>query len=127
MLGAKTYGTKIHGAKTYGTKIHGTKSLSRRHLRQQLRMNLGVRMAGAETCNLGASVDDTRLRVLILKWSKNKKDCVCGETGEFVRTGALYSRETLYFLLPYVLCVPKESSSRTAPCTGVPFSLSFFD
>ena len=60
-LGAKIYGAKLD-AKIYGTKVPA-KSPPCLHRAQ----DLGAKIYGAETCNLGATNDGTELRVQILK------------------------------------------------------------
>ena len=60
-LGAKIYDAKL-GARIYGAELPGK---SPPHLRRV--QDLGASSDGAETCKLGTSNDDAKIRIQILK------------------------------------------------------------
>jgi len=56
-----------HGAKTYGGRIYGAKLSAKSPPRLRRAQDLGIKIYGAETCKLGATNNDTELRIHILK------------------------------------------------------------
>ena len=64
-LGAKIYGVKLD-ARIYGAEL-GAKLPVKSPPRLRRAQDLDAKIYGAETCKLGASNDDTELRVQILK------------------------------------------------------------